>query len=314
LSAPSYTPQLRPLGVGETLDAGFRLLRHRFGALVLCALPFLVPFTIIGALVQGSIDENAFDLDAPTTSANAGTTAAGQLVGGLIQGIATVFVIGACLRIVSAAYLGERVGAGEALGFTFRRAIALFATYLLVGVILGVAFVLVVLEPLTFPVLFLDLWIAIRLCVVFPALVFERIGPTAAVGRSWRLTKGHWWRLFGTLIVAGLITLVLQLVLGGVAGGVLATSDNVSELTVAIVITLVNLIVLALTYPLLAAIVCAMYFDLRVRNEGFDLQLLAQGMGAATSRFQAAPERPVAPPPDAGGGGFAPPEESATRS
>jgi hypothetical protein len=314
LSAPSYTPQLRPLGVGETLDAGFRLLRHRFGALVACSLPWLIPFTIIGAIVQGSIDENAFDLNTTTTTSDdAGTAAAGQLVGGIIQGIATVFVIGACLRIVSSAYLGEHVTAGEAIRDALRRAVALFTTYILVGLILLPAFLIVIIAPITFLLLFLDLWIAIKLCVVFPALVFERIGPPTAVARSWRLTGGHWWRLFGTLIVAGLITVVLQLVLGGVAGGVLATSDTVSELTTAIVITAVNLIVLALTYPLIAAIVCVMYFDLRVRNEGFDLQLMAQGLGTGT-RFQSAPERPVAPPPDAGGGGFVPPEEPAARS
>lgn len=314
MSAPSYTPQLRPLGVGETLDAGFRLLRHRFGALVLCSLPWLIPFTILGAIVQGSIDPNAFDLTTTTTTSDeAGDAAAGQLAGGLIQGIATVFVIGACVRIVSSSYLGEQVTAGEAMREAVRRAPALFATYILIGLIMLPAFVIVIIAPLTFPLLLLDLWIAIKLSVVFPALVFERIGPPRAIARSWRLTGGHWWRLFGTLVVAGLITVVLQLVLGGVAGGVLATSDSVSELTTAIVITAVNLIVLAITYPLIAAIVCVMYFDLRVRNEGFDLQLMAQGLGSGT-RFQSAPERPIAPPPDAGGGGFVPPEGSATPS
>jgi hypothetical protein len=34
MSAPSSAPLLRPLSVGEVLDAGFRLLRRRFGTLV----------------------------------------------------------------------------------------------------------------------------------------------------------------------------------------------------------------------------------------------------------------------------------------
>ena len=60
----------------------------------------------------------------------------------------------------------------------------------------------------------------------------------------------------------------------------LAVSDDVSELTAAIVLTLVNLLTLAITYPLWASVTSVVYYDLRVRNEGFDLQLLAQGVGA----------------------------------
>ena len=70
----------------------------------------------------------------------------------------------------------------------------------------------------------------------------------------------------------------------------------------------------AITYPLWAAVVTVLYYDLRVRNEGFDLQLLAQGVGSDTSRFETSPERPSAPPPSASGGGFRPPEEPATSS
>jgi len=67
----------------------------------------------------------------------------------------------------------------------------------------------------------------------------------------------------------------------------------------------VNLLTLAITYPLWASVTSVVYYDLRVRNEGFDLHLLAQGMGAEATRFESAPERPVAPPPESGG--FTPP-------
>ena len=60
-----------------------------------------------------------------------------------------------------------------------------------------------------------------------------------------------------------------------------------------------NLLTLAITYPLWASVTGVVYYDLRVRNEGFDLRLLAQGMGAEAARFESAPERPVVPPPAA---------------
>jgi hypothetical protein len=73
----------------------------------------------------------------------------------------------------------------------------------------------------------------------------------------------------------------------------------------------VTIIVLAVLYPLTAAIVTVIYYDLRVRNEGFDLQLLARGVGADATRFESAPERPGPPsfPPPPSGGGFAAPED-----
>ena len=78
--------------------------------------------------------------------------------------------------------------------------------------------------------------------------------------------------------------------------------------------------VIALIYPLAASILAVLYYDARVRNEGFDLQLLAQSIGGDASRFERSQERPeMAPAPQpvpAGSarGGFAPPEGPASAS
>jgi Membrane domain of glycerophosphoryl diester phosphodiesterase len=302
LSAPSYTPQLRPLSVGEMLDAGFRLFSARFWTLVVCVLVPVVPLTIIATGVQASVDPNAFDLDS-TATVDSGTALAGTLVAALIQFAAAALAIAACFKAISAAYLGERAGASESLRYALGRTVAMCIAYLLVVILFLLGLVLLIIP---------GIWIAVKLSMVFPAVVFERKNPLSAIGRSWTLTRGHWWRIFGTLAVVFLITFVAQLVLGGVVGGLLGASDA-SELTTAVVLTLVNLITLALTYPLWAAVTSVVYYDLRVRNEGFDLLLLAQGMGSDATRFESAPERAVPPPPDAGGG-FAPPEGSATSS
>ena len=55
MSAPSYTPQLRPLSVGEILDAGFRLFNARFVTLVLCVLVPVVPLDILSTALQASV-------------------------------------------------------------------------------------------------------------------------------------------------------------------------------------------------------------------------------------------------------------------
>ncbi|HWM10237.1 MAG TPA: glycerophosphoryl diester phosphodiesterase membrane domain-containing protein [Solirubrobacteraceae bacterium] len=308
MSAPSYTPQLRPLSVGEMLDAGFRLFRARFGTLMVCVLVPILPFTILGTVLQASIDDTAFDVNATTSDADGGTVFAGLVVATLVQSAAIALAIAACFRAISAAYLGERAGAGDSLRYAIGRAIPLLVSYIVFVIIVSIGTILLIIP---------GIFLATKLSMTFAALVFERKGPFGALGRSWTLTRNNFWRVFGTLLIVAIITFVFQLVVGGIIGAILGGADA-SELAAAVVTTLLNVIMLAVTYPLWAAVVSVVYYDLRVRNEGFDLQLLAQGVGADTSRFQAAPERPDTPPPPpappGSGGGFAPPEGSTTSS
>ena len=141
---------------------------------------------------------------------------------------------------------------------------------------------------------------AVKLSMAFPAVVCEG-RPVPAIGRSWELTKENWWRVFGTLLVVFLLLLVITLALGPVLGrraaglglderGRVRRPDHADRTADR-----------AITYPLWAAVLTVMYYDLRVRNEGFDLQLLAQGVGADTSRFETSPERPDSSPPPSRG-------------
>jgi Membrane domain of glycerophosphoryl diester phosphodiesterase len=300
LSAPSYTPQLRPLSAGEILDAAFRLFRHRFGTLVLCVLVPIVPIYIIGTLIVGSTDPTAFDVNAPT--ATDGTAITGRLIDQLLSGVAAALAVGACFKVVSAAYLGERAGVGDSLRYALGRMVPMIVAYILMVLILGLS-----LLALIIPFFFM----AVKLSMTFPALVCEKTGPLKAISRSWQLTKGNWWRVFGTLVIVVVLMIVISLALGLVLGALLLSSESMGEVAFAILSTLVGLLIGAVTYPLWAAVLTVLYYDLRVRTEGFDLQLLAQGVGADASRFESSPERPSAPPPSPGDG-FRPPEEPAT--
>src|SRR4030095_3665540 len=57
-------------------------------------------------------------------------------------------------------------------------------------------------DPLIIP----GIYIGVRLCVSIEALVVEGRRGTQAMGRSWELVGGHWWHAFGTLLVAALLT------------------------------------------------------------------------------------------------------------
>jgi hypothetical protein len=313
LTSASYTPQLRPLSIGEVLDAGFRLLRARFGTLVLCALVPLVPLTILSTIIVASADPSTFDVNA-TTASDSGSANIGTLMDRLLTGAAAALAIASCFKVISATYLGERSGAGESLRYGLTRLLPLMVAYIVMSIALPIAFIALIVP---------FFYLGVKWSMTYAAIVAERTGPFAGMGRSWELTRGHWWRVFGTLLVVVLITFVLSFVaLVAIGAGAVALDDSIGTTAYATVITLATILVLAVLYPLIAAIVTVLYYDLRVRNEGFDLQLLAQGVGADASRFESAPERPAAPSstpppspsPSPGTGGFAPPEGSAPTS
>jgi hypothetical protein len=312
LPSASFTPQLRPLSIGEVLDAGFRLLRARFGTLLLCVLVPMVPLSIIATILEASTNDAAFDVNATTTTSDSGAVIAGSLVSALLQGAAAALAVAACFRVISSAYLGEEAAAGPSLRYGLSRLLPLMVAYIVLSICVGFGLVL-----LFIPGIFLG----VKWCVTFAAIVSERAGPFRAMGRSWELTRGHWWRTFGTLLVLTLISAVLWFIVIAGLGGAIATDENMSQVTYAVLSTALTVILLAVLYPLVASIITVIYYDLRVRNEGFDLQLLAQGVGADTSRFESAPERPgppaSTPPPSPSpstSGGFAPPEGSAPSS
>ena len=311
MSEQVHTPQLRPLSVGEMLDGGFRLFRQRFGALVLAALVPLVPLVILAVMLQGSIDETAFDINAPVTGSD--EQRAGETVVNTALALAATIAILACMRIVSAAYIGERVGAGASLRSGLVRLPIVIIAGILVFLLMVPAVVVVAVMPVLFLLLLVDVWLFVRLSLILPVAVVERTGPFRAISRSWNLTRDNWWRLFGTLMVLFLISLVIQLAIGFVFG-LVAGALAIGETAFAALWVLTLIAIGVVIDPLTASVLGVAYYDTRVRNEGFDLELMAHDVGADEPRFDRSPERPAAPPPPDSPGGFRPPEEAATSS
>jgi Membrane domain of glycerophosphoryl diester phosphodiesterase len=322
----SETPQLRPLSVGEALDAGLRLFRHRFGTLVLCTLVFAVPFSIASTFVEWSTNDVAFDFSTSELTDGSDEAILGQRIAQLLQGFATVFAIAACFKAVSAAYLGERASAGSSLRFALPRLGAVLVAIVLTILILFVPLIVVgavgagagaaAIGALVAVVLVA--FLGVRLALTMPPIVIERLGPVKSLGRSWRLTSGHYWRTFAVLGLASLLTVLIGLAGGAALGAALSGASFSQEATAAVLFTLLTIGVSVVTTPIVAAVMTVHYYDMRVRNEGFDLELLARGVGAdEPSRFGRAPERPEMPAapesaPTTAAAGFSPPQGPTT--
>ena len=77
--------QLRPLSVGEQLDAAFKVVRSSFGVLATCVLVVALPLNILNTVILASTRDNPFSLHAATNDVSTTTAVVGQLATGLLE-------------------------------------------------------------------------------------------------------------------------------------------------------------------------------------------------------------------------------------
>lgn len=228
----------------------------------------------------------------------------------LLLGLFIVVINGALFATQVRVMQGQSLGTGAALDIGLRRLLRLIAGYILQGligfavmiplVIVGIVAAVLVhsdrasfSHPLTWVVMgavvlvsaSVFIYVSVRL-LLWPAAVFtENAGAATAIGRSWNLVKGHWWRVTVIMFVANIVILVLGFVVPwvlSVAFGLfslrsLALPDAVFHLRVAQIISQTSRL---LTLPLGSAVALAMFRDLTLRREGGDLASRAEALGA----------------------------------
>lgn len=124
--------------------------------------------------------------------------------------------------------MGNRQSVGEAITRGFQRVPIYFASQLLWAFPFAVLFVVLARSVQTAPnpvtsLLFLVtlvafVFVAVRFTLTSAVAAAEQVGPLAILRRSWDLTSGNWWRLFGFLIVfligAGILIIATYSILG----------------------------------------------------------------------------------------------------
>jgi hypothetical protein len=111
--------------------------------------------------------------------------------------------------------------------------------------------------------------------VAIPVVILERQRVFAAMGRSIELTRTHFWHVLGLVVAAASITALLNAALA--TGLNIWSSHGASPTAIVLAQGLVNVVASVLTTPFVAAAVVALYFDLRIRDEAFDVQMAMAG-------------------------------------
>jgi hypothetical protein len=283
--------EMRPLGVGEILDVAINICVRHAGTLLRLVLLIVLPVQALTTLVTLSLTDEVIE---PTEGGEENTVTfgddvwlgvAGFVVIAVLTLLASAFATAACFRAISEAYLGRNPSWRDSLPFAARRFHSVLWVVVLSAIGVGLGALLLLVGAIAFYVF----W-----SVAVPVVLAEDRRGTKALARSWSLVRGRWWPAFGVLALGAILGGVLGYGVGVVLDIVVPTEDgSVGDILVA---SFGEFVGAAVTTPLTAAFTVVLYFDLRVRKEGYDLQLLAEGLGGAgESTTAAAPSATVIP-------------------
>jgi hypothetical protein len=269
-------PALRPLRVGEILDAGIKVYLRNARTLMGITAVVVVPFQVLSAVVllstvsTSSEVPHGFSSIGSAHAADHATSLGASATLDLTSAVIGVLTTAGCVKAVSDIYLDQPTDIGSSLRFALRRVGALLWLEIIAGIVLTLAF---------FALLIPGIWLYAAWSVAAPALLIERRPAFAALGRSVRLVRGRWWAVAGVRLVANLVALVVAGAIEAALVGVTLTAGTSSVVLTVTVVSLAAAVSAVLTRPFQAAVVTVLYYDLRVRHEGYDVALLAEQLG-----------------------------------
>ncbi|HYG59284.1 MAG TPA: hypothetical protein VD902_14575 [Symbiobacteriaceae bacterium] len=281
-------PVLRPLEFGELLDQTFRVYRRGFKSFFMIGLVTAIPAVIangINTTMQASVLRGAYFLEATSVSGVFKAYAAILAFTAIyLVGIIMLYPLmqGSIIAICSRTYLGRPTTFGQALRIAASRYWALLGTAVLKGLAFLVSIPaliiggLIILSPLTVPAGMVTL--GVYMAFPYHAIVVEQVGGgPAAFSRSFRLVGGHFWRLLGLGVV---FQLMIAVITGGLSFILSFTNSLYFSFDTMVWMgwagAILGGLASALTMPFNMLGLTLAYYDVRVRKEGFDLEMLAQ--------------------------------------
>jgi hypothetical protein len=272
-----YTKPTEPRSIGGVLDDGFRLWRSAFSKAwpialmgqLLMAIPLAIYWVQFGAPLGGQ-------------------QAAVAMMKGSV-GLSLTYLVFSIAAIgfhnaVIAQTDSTTKGAGETIGQSLSIGFRLLGRAFLMGVLVGFA-VALPLVVLFFILLGASTMVRVivgamallagcyavgKIILGAVVLIVEDKRATESLRRSWTLTAGYWWHVAIILTVLVIVVVAVFLFIGIIAGIVAASMGSVAG-TGGVLIQGISLLGNTLISPLYAAVLVAIYHDLKLRKEGADL-------------------------------------------
>jgi hypothetical protein len=286
---------LRPMQLGEILDGSFNIYRRHFGLFMRLSVALVWLPTALAIYLQVRFSGSPFEIIAVFEQHTLASILLG-LLGLIVWTTCSLLLKVGTIRIISDSYLGQEPQLGAALRLGIDKIIPLLLVAISKGLLLGLLYIfgglgialLVLLGRVLGPVVsgvlvftgviglaWFVVYVACGYGVTTPIVVLEDLNSSFdAFGRSWDLTRGARLKVFGTAAVTWLMSQFLpSMVVGGLSGAIGANSSWQPFF-----IVFASLLSILLT-PILPCALTLLYYDLRVRREAFDLQVLSEQLG-----------------------------------
>lgn len=289
------TLSLRPLGTGELLDRAVRLYRRHFLTFIGIVAIVQIPLTLaqLGvSLLSLQWANDPASTDAAILAGSLGAMAISVLGFVLVSSLGTA----ALTRAIANSYLGQPVslvGAYRQIGKSW----VVLMTALLLIILLSLLLGLWTLIPCIGWFTGLGMLLYLSLVVsplTAPAVVLEKQRARAAVRRAWDLSRRRFWPVVGFVSVLFILSMIFTvtpslLVSFMVGQGVdpFATGFAEQQMISTVVSSLATLVISLIFLPFQLSAMTLLYFDLRIRTEGFDLALLARSVDLPEPQEQA---------------------------
>ena len=249
---------LRASSVSELVDATFSLYRRDASAYIMVTAIASVPGLLAQLILLGQQRQftplGSFSL----------------VIVALISTVTFALMSGVVMKVGSDVYLGGDADVASAVGYVRPRIPSLIAVALMRGILL----VLGIFPGMGIGVLYvLARWFAPE-----AAVVLEGTSSSEAFTRTSELSKGRRMHIFGALALGYCIYFLLA---GALGLAIAAVKNEVLSLVIQNLYTIV-------AYPVVGLLTMLVYYDARIRAEGFDVEHMAKTLGSSP----ASPGRP----------------------
>jgi hypothetical protein len=256
---PAVRYTIRELKLGEILDEAIRLTKDHFGVFLGIVGVLMIPFSVIGGLIEVAMRPTLPPNPTPDQSlaANLEILKVSTPLALMAMSVINPITEAALVYGIANAYLEKPISVGASFKRAFQRLLPLIGTGILVGLaIFGGSLLCLV------PGILAALWFSLATQVV----ILEDMAGIDAMKRSKALMAGN----IGTIFVLGLLV-------GLINGGITVTPHLIPQPHVsAVAVAIAEGIVMIFS----SAAFVVFYFSCRCKHEQFDLMLLAESVAA----------------------------------
>ena len=275
---------LRPLSLGEVLDRTFSLYRQHFALFVgITAIPqlFLLALNLFNT-VSRTVPRTARGGLGAASGGLLAAGIAGALAVGVFYLVVYIFVQGGTVFAVSELYLGRPTTVAASLRRMRGHFWVLLGVLVFNAVSIGIAFIFLIVP---------GIYVACRLVTCVPVALLEDMGPLDSFSRSFALTEDNAGRSFVIYLLYFVLSIAASALLTLPFSLLARFAERGSEMARLwlCLYQVGNFLATVLVTPILTIATAVFYYDLRVRKEAFDLQIMMNASGQSSPAIAAIP-------------------------